>query len=171
MDYFEAGDPNPIRYLWEPLNDGHFQEGNGKHTPTFAIKVDLTTKQFEDIVEYIQDYDFSAYSLTERQCCTFVQQIAALAGLDLDIYITMQIQPKVCVGEETMSLRNDADYAEITFACPEVLECSMIQAVEEGKVEYALDWYLRCRGNRWQAQDFLQDCYLLPNRLKRLMLF
>ncbi len=171
MDYYETGDPNPIRYLWAPLNDGYFQTGNGGHKPTFAIKIDVTTEQFQRMVEFVQTYDFSAYSLTERQCCSFVQQIAALAGLTLEMDITMQIQPTIRVGGEILRLRSDPCYAEIQFACPEVLECSMIQAVEKGKAEYALDWYLQNRGHGRRVSDIMQECYLFPLRLKRALLF
>ena len=51
-------EPNPIKYLWTSRRDGFFQIGNGGHTPTFAIKVNLTPEHFHRMLTFIENYSF-----------------------------------------------------------------------------------------------------------------
>lgn len=137
-------EPNPIKYLWEPLQDGFFEEGPGMHSPTFAAKVDITEEEFVAILHLLQNrYDYSQYSLTTHQCCTLVAQAARIAGLQLDYNQTISIDPFIKFPKEVLPLWKDAAYSIFTFGCPDVLEKSLIYSVIEGKTEYALPWYLK----------------------------
>lgn len=121
-------EPNPVKYLWETLEDGFFQEGCGGHRPTFALEMALTEQQFEQIKRYIESYDYREYSLVGNQCCTFVVQIAALAGVDLECMITVPLEQKIFFGGRQLMLWQDPFYSSITFASPDVLEASMRKA-------------------------------------------
>lgn len=124
-DLIECGDPNPIRYLWEVLHDGFFQEGSGGHLPTFAARIELTPEQFEKIVAFIQSYPYSDYALTGRQCTTFCLEVAALAGWKLEGLVTLPITSSIVFGGARMRLWHDPRYASITFASPDRLERSL----------------------------------------------
>ncbi len=186
MNYFEYGaacpnekdlthscyEPNPIKYLWEPLDDGFFEKGSGGHIPTFAIKVDLTPKQFDEILLFIKNYPFEFYSLTSHQCCTFVVEVAALAHLHLDSKLNVFIDPNIVVGGVRIRLWTDAEYSTLELPCPEMLEYSMLLAVNDGRAECALPWYLQNNKNPSKDYDFKWDtlkCF--PERLRRLREF
>ncbi len=140
-------EPNPIKYLWSVREDGFFQKGSGGHHPTFAAKISLTPQQFQQILQFIRPshYPYRYYSLLSSQCCTFVAQVAALAGLSLDIQTTMKVAPSIYYGKTWIRLWENPCYSQITFATPDVLEKSLMQAVKNGEAEYALDWYLKCK--------------------------
>lgn len=116
---------NPIKYLWETLADGFFQEGNGGHQPTFSLHIPLTKEQFEQIKRFVDSYDFRNYALIGNQCCTFVVQAAALAGVELECMITVPLEQKLHFGGRNMILWHDSFYSSITFPSPDVLEASM----------------------------------------------
>jgi hypothetical protein len=128
-------EPNPIKYLWEDLHDGFFQTGPGSHTPTYAAKVKLTKEQFLEILDFIQSYSYSIYSITRHQCCTFVSQVAAIAGLELPATISMHLEPNIYFRGTTIRLWKDAAYEQILFESPDVLEQSLKHIVEQGKAE------------------------------------
>lgn len=137
------GERNPVSYLFESLEDGYFEAGPGTHRPTFAAKIDLTEEQFEAILAYINPacYPYKSYSLTGRQCASFVVQVAALAGLSIKAEVTLPLPRCVKIGSEVFSFYEDDKYSTITFCSPDMVEQELIRRVIEGKAEYALDWY------------------------------
>jgi len=143
MSLVEIADLNPARYLWESLNDGFFQEGNGGHNPTFAVKIDLTEKQFSDICMFIDthNYPYKDYSLTKRQCASFISQVLSLVDIKIDTDVTMRINQYVRVGGLRAKLWEDQKYSSITFSSPDIVEKSLMALVDDGKAEYALPWY------------------------------
>jgi hypothetical protein len=134
-------EPNPIKYLWSNLNDGFFQYGSSYHKPTFAAKIDLTKEQFQSIIKFIENYDYSNYSITRNQCSTFVAQISALAGLSIECEMTIHIDQTITFRGETFVLWTDPCYQSLTFSTPDIIEKSLIQAICEGKADNAMDWY------------------------------
>lgn len=134
-------EPNPVKYLWEGLGDGYYQKGSGGHKPTYAIKVDLSEQQWNDIIAFFDAYDFVDYSLTSNQCCSFVRQIAALAGLELEDRIRLPLNKEITVFGDKVRLWSDPEWSEVAFSSPDKLEQSMIEATRSGKAEYALEWY------------------------------
>ncbi|WP_143406449.1 hypothetical protein [Estrella lausannensis] len=139
----QRGEKNPVRYLFESLEDGYFESGSGTHRPTFAAKIDLTREQFEAILAYIHPscYPYKSYSLTGRQCASFVVQVAALADLSITAEVTLPLPKCVRVGRQYFSLYEDEKYSTITFCSPDMVEQELIRRVFEGRAEYALDWY------------------------------
>lgn len=137
-------EPNPIKYLWMTRKDGFFQKGSGGHLPTFAAKFSLTQEQFKNILEFMTcHYNYQNYSLVGNQCSTFVTQIAALAGINIPSQMTMKVASYVFFRERWIRLWEDPRYSYMTFATPDVIEKHLIEAVNNGKAEFALNWYLK----------------------------
>ncbi len=136
-------EPNPIKYLWDELDDGFFQKGSGGHRPTYAAKVDLTREQFKKILQFMApgNYPYNSFSLVGHNCSSFIARIASLFALNLEHRATVKINPLIVVGEKEYRLWADPYYSEITFSTPDVIEHSLMKAVSKGEAEYALGWY------------------------------
>ena len=163
MDNIEYGCDNPVKYLWETQYDGCFQAGSGKHTPTYAAKINLSPCQFESMLAFIQQYDFCKYSLTGNQCSSFAVQIAKLAGWNLQDKVTMHL-PRALDG---FTLWTDPCYSHITFSSPDILEKRLKQSVACGEAETALSWYRKHRPHVNQ-EACLETLKRFPARLYRL---
>jgi hypothetical protein len=172
---FPRYEPNPVKYLWETQKDGFFQRGSGGHFPTFAAKINLSELQFLNILQFLKTYDFSQFSLVENQCTSFAAQVAKLGGFTLSHTITVPLQQRIFVGKDYITLWNDSVYNTITISSPDILEKSLIESVQKGNAEYALEWYkiqryapdcLRCR-----IRKFSETLTLFPSRFKRMLLF
>jgi hypothetical protein len=152
MELVTQGDENPVRYLWENLEDGFFQKGNGGHPASYAACISLTKDQFWNILTYIdpKNYSYKDYSLTGRQCGSLVAQIAALVDIEMDIEVTMNIDREVCMGGQKIRVWTDERYSQITFPSPDAVERSLMQLVHEGKAEDVTDWYCSICGNKEQ---------------------
>lgn len=167
----EGGDDNPISYLWATQRDGFFQKGSGGHIPTFAVKIDLTEEQFREVLQYIERYPFSRYSVTQDQCSSFLVGIGGVIGICLEHEVTMAIQSEVWLGREKIVLWRDPCYSKITFSTPDILEKSLMELVREGRGEYALSWYLkrhrRSIGERFESSK--NNVYQFFDRTGRLI--
>jgi hypothetical protein len=125
MDLIDAEDPNPARYLWTTLHDGYCEKGSGGHTPTFAIEVGLSEKQYGEIIAYIETYPFQEYRLSDHQCCTFVIGVARVVGIELDAAAMIEIDPRITFRGECLPLWRDPGYRRFEFSSPESLQVSM----------------------------------------------
>jgi len=134
---------NPVKYLWETQIDGYFQFGAGGHCPTYAAKINLTRDQFARIMEFASIYDYSHYSLTENQCSSFAAQVASLAGLDLDCEVTMRLNNELWLKGERIRFWSDPCYSFLTISSPDVVERSLMRAVDEGRAEH-----VHCKGEK-----------------------
>lgn len=164
---------NPVKYLWATLHDGFFQEGAGGHTPNYAIKINLSPSQFEKIMDFIEKYPFENYSITENQCSSFVVKVAEIAGLHLECRLSLNIESKLLLCGETITLWEDPDYSCLVFASPDMLERSLITAVKQGHAEYALPWYLRFRqtSHKEKIKSSWEKVYCFPSRFLRYIEF
>lgn len=115
------GDPNPARALFEVRKDGFLEEGGGCHKPSFSLRIPITDNCAEEILHFIGRYDFSTYSLSDSQCCTFVCKVAALAGLELECKTTLEIEQMY----KGRRLWSNPQFRYLTFGSPEVLERSL----------------------------------------------
>ncbi len=167
MDLVESGDPNPIRYMRRTLSDGFFQQGCGGHRPTYAVKLDLTKETYDEMKDFIKHYDYSRYSLSCRQCVSFIAEIALLGGLDLESEVAMQVDQFVSLGKYRVRMWTNPKYCNLRFLSPDVLEKSLMQAVREGKCAYALDWYLENRRCFRRYENWVPT----PERVKRILQF
>lgn len=163
LENWVLGATNPVSYLWCAQSDGFFQQGNGGHSPTFAAKAILTKTQYESIKLLIKTYPFHNYSLTGSQCCTFVKEVAKLAGIKWEDQVTLQIEPTIKLQGKIVRLWQNHKYRFLTFASPDKLEMSLKQLVKEGKLIDALKWY----------QDTHQKCLKcrLKNSVEKLINF
>jgi len=170
LELAECGDPNPIRYLWETQQDGFFQNGNGGHQPTCAIRIDLNEEQFQDILNLIKNYDFHSYAITGSQCGTFVCEAAALAGIDVECCQTMSICRYVKLGGQKYTLWEDSSYSEITFASPDIIQYSCKELLHKREVTDALTWYKTKHPISFKSRllNFQETLVNLPYRLARL---
>lgn len=139
-------EPNPVKYLWETQYDGFFQWGSGIHTPSYAAKIDLTEEQFWTIVRFVESYDYVHYSLVGNQCSSYITQIGALIGLDLEATVGLPIDSMIDFGGEKLQLWKDPQYSVLPISTPDFLEKRLMELVAEGRAEYALDWYERFHG-------------------------
>lgn len=160
---YENQSENPISYLWECQKDGFFQCGSGNHYPTFAAKVDLTEEQFLRLLKFVEIYDYHEYAITGNQCSSFAAQAAAFAGLFLSCDVTMKIDPCLNLAGHKIRLWSDSVYSEISFSSPDQLEKSLLEAVNEGKAEYALSWYQKRHPRKSEAFSL----HLFPQRYMR----
>lgn len=137
-------EPNPIKYLWDELDDGFFQEGNGDFTPSYAVKVDLTKEQFKEIMNFIdpEKYNYKVFSLVGNQCSSFLASLASMAGLAIEHRVTVKLDPLIVFNNREFRLWTDPEYSNLTFSSPDIIEKSLMKAVKEGRAEYALGWYL-----------------------------
>lgn len=169
-------EPNPIKYLWQERQDGFFQKGSGGHLPTYAVKVNLSRDQFLEILNNIHPahYDYSKYSIIGNQCSSFVERIAALAGLELESKIEVPIPSFLRIGSSSYPLWRDPIYCRMVISSPDVLEGSMKQAVVAGKAEYALKWYYkhRCRKHSLicRLRSAVKQCSKLSDQCQRARL-
>lgn len=137
-------EPNPVKYLWGERKSGFFQTGSGGFRPTFAAKVDLTKEKFDKILDYIdrRKYPFERFSIVGNQCSSFVARVASIAGLHLKHQVIVRVEPQLRVGNQQYRLWTDPRYSKIDFSTPDMIERSLMEAVERGEAEYALGWYL-----------------------------
>lgn len=165
---------NPVRYLWETLDDGFFEEGSGGHAPTCAAKISITPEQFELVASFMSPecYEYSRYSLTDQQCSSFVAAIAELVGMPLKHRIMLPLPNQLVIAGSTVRLWEDPVYSSIVFSSPDVLERSLLDKIAMGKAENVLQWY-RVR-YRKSFSDKLADGWDMtrrfPERLGRYLL-
>lgn len=162
---------NPAKYLWEIQYDGFFQWGPGCHRPTYAAKIDITPEQFERIWTFINNYPYQEYSLTNSQCSSFAVQVASMAGLDLDCKVDIPIASELRIGGQNLHFWSDPSYSVLTVSSPDIIERSLMEAVREGRAEYALKWYQKTYPETWSAKKerWHQDITRFPRRLVRYL--
>ncbi len=173
VDSAERGDPNPIQYLWAYQKDGFFQKGSGNHKPTFAAKIDLTPRQFQQILEFITNYEFRNYSLVGNQCSSFVRQVAAIANFPLEDRLKIAFDRRISLKSTFIPLWKDPFFSSIEISSPDILEKSLITAVQEGRAEYALNWYRKSHQQlyRFNLTRSLSEISNFPHRFNRYLLF
>lgn len=172
-DNIVLGAKDPISYLFCPQGDGFFQIGNGNYSPTFAAKIDLSQEQFGHIKQFIESYDFSTFSLTDKQCTHFAVRIAALAGLILKDQCAVSIHQHLHFSGHCIQLWQDPKYGEIQFGSPDVLEKSLMEVVASGKAECALKWYRKQNAKclKCKARQSFYNLKMFPERLLRFLLW
>lgn len=167
-------EPNPVKYLWTSPRDGFFQKGCGGHVPTFAAKIDITPRQFQEILAFIHpnNYNYKEYSITENQCSSFAAHVAGFAGLVLRDKVTMKIEPSMKVFGGNIRLWSDLQYSTITFSSPDVLERGLRLAVQEGFAEDATEWYKHNFSKTYKEcfNEWCESFWKLPERWSRALL-
>lgn len=107
--------------------------------------------------------------ITGNQCSSFAPQVASLGGLEVECKVTMPIDPYIEVGDDCFCLWQDPSYSLLTISSPDILERSLMQAVREGRAQYALEWYRQTHPKGISKKhSFLQGITLFPLRCARL---
>lgn len=156
MDLVECGDPDPIKYLWAIQKDGFFQRGAGRHKPTLACGVHLDAGQYQNILKFIQGYSFKDYSLRAKQCTSFVMEVAALAGLNLEGSIQIPISRRVRFNGD-ICLWSNPFYSNISMYSPDVLELSLLKVLQARRGADALSWYKKNKPGKRKCCSFRTD--------------
>ncbi|KAF3362333.1 Uncharacterized protein PHSC3_001162 [Chlamydiales bacterium STE3] len=169
LENVRLGSHNPVSYLFCAQEDGYFQKGNGGHIPTCAAKMTLSDEEFGKAIAFIHEYPYQRYSLTERQCCTFVSEMARLFGLHFIIQRQLEIATEARIAGAQVRLWRDSRYSKLLFACPDLLEKELKKAIADGQLEDALKWYKR--RNRPSLPTILHQSLLFPRRLIRYMMY
>lgn len=141
-------EPNPISYLWMDLEDGFFQKGSGDHIPTFAAMRRLDRQEFRDLWNFCTTgaYDFSSYSLVSNQCCDFVCAVGKRIGFHFNCKVEVPVAKVLEAGPYEIPMWKDPKYSKFIFSSPDHLEQELMNAVRQGKMEYALPWYFEKKG-------------------------
>jgi len=147
---------NPIAYLHQTLPDGYFEKGNGGHRPTLAAKIDLNKDQFDKILDFIVSYNYREYSITKKQCASFVGKIAEFAGVPVETSVVLPIQKTVRLCGQRVTLWQDPFYQTIAVSSPDILEKSLLERISQGKAQNVRRWYLKTRYKR-QSQEALPE--------------
>lgn len=134
-------EPNPIKYLFDPLNDGFLQRGAGGHQPTSVFGVWISDAQKKKIFEVLSNYPKHIYSLCEYQCCGFIEQVAKSIGIHLTSNITIPIEREIISQGVSIRLWKDEEYSQITVKTVDHLCESLILALEAKLVEDRTGFY------------------------------
>ncbi|MBA3815664.1 MAG: hypothetical protein H0X29_03925 [Parachlamydiaceae bacterium] len=163
---------NPAKYLWETQYDGFFQWGPGFHRPTYAAKVDISAEQFGRIWTFINNFYYREYSIINSQCSSFAAQVASIAGLKLNCEVHIPIDAEMKIGGQNLHFWTDPTYALLTVSSPDMIERSLMEAVREGRAEYALEWYQKAYPEAWKTRSkrWRKNITRFPARLARYLL-
>jgi len=131
----EAGDPNPIRYLFTEQKDGYFECGSGGHRPTYAARINLNQDQVDQIKLLLQVYPFHRYSLTDRSCCHLIEQIGFILNLTIDSSVTIQLEPRY----RGIPFWSNPCYSTFTFGSPDKLQNELRLLVASGVAQDVTD--------------------------------
>jgi hypothetical protein len=87
-------------------------------------------------LDYIRNYPVQDYSLTGNQCSSFASNVTAFAGVYLECNVTIPIDPVLYWRGEKIRFWEDPFYSQLTISSPDIIERSLMRAVELGQAEY-----------------------------------
>lgn len=142
LQLVEEGDPNPIRYFLEDLEDGFCQRGNGGHWPSLVAWVPLSQEQYREMERcLLEEFDFSSYQISSHHCCSLVGRLAAILGWELEDSVLISITPTVSLGGKEVSLWTEEHFSQIRVGSVDALEKSLGQIQKEGRAFCGKRWY------------------------------
>lgn len=134
-------DPDPLSYLWEEMEDGRFEPGSGGHVPTAACRFPLSDEQFAAAMTAVDEYDYARFAIVGGLCTDFISHVASAAGIELGHELDMEIPPEIEYRRRTLHLWTDPAYSSITFGLPDILELSLMEAMDKGLCQDATAAY------------------------------
>jgi len=137
-------EPNPISYLWRDHDNGHLQLAREAWLrPTFAARFVVDAEQYRHIKARLDPKlpSHRRFQLTGQQCSSFVAEIAALAGIDLQHRVTISIPNKVKFDGREVRLWSDPKYSSLTISSPDIIQADLKRLVARGQAEDVLAWY------------------------------
>jgi len=142
MQRGQAGDPNPIAYLWQTMSDGQFQNGKPNRPPTFVWRMPITRRRYQLIYEHVMQRKYDQFGLRSNNCTDMVAETAALAGINLIHRIRLTLPPETKFLGRTLRVWTDPQYRILEFSTPEVLEVDLRQLAQIGIGSDVTEWYL-----------------------------
>jgi len=136
------GDPNPIAYLWQTMDDGHLQIGKPNRPPTFVWRMPITRRRCELIHAYQMQRKYGQFGIRSDNCTDLVVEVAALAGINLIHRIRLTAPPEVKVWGKPRRVWTDQQYRIVEYSTPEVLDADLRQLARLGIGSDATKWYL-----------------------------
>ena len=137
------GDPNPISYLWETMQDGQFHAGPGSHKPSFVFRLPITPEQYKAIHSYIDSYDYKPFALTGHACADFAAGASKLAGLRLAYQVRLAVPSEMAYEGRTVRLWSDPQFRTLTVGSPDVMESYLRRLARDGIGQDATKWYFQ----------------------------
>ncbi|MEI7636677.1 MAG: hypothetical protein WCJ37_05185 [Syntrophus sp. (in: bacteria)] len=134
---------NPISYLWEDLQDGKYEEYYMTEKPTYAARFELTEKEYKNIYDYINTYDYGRFSITKDSCTFFATNACALMGIDLGHLARINVPKYYTVSNNRYNMWDEEKYSIISIGAPDILEKSLKMAVKAGLGKDVTDWYYK----------------------------
>lgn len=132
----DPNNPNPIQVLYEPLEDGIFEQGSGGYLPTYAASFDLTEEGYRNIHSLLQEgsseYPFHKWSLVQYNCVRFVSTCLGRIGIALDTATEMVVSQKTKIRGAYVPMWTDRSFSSVILDTPEKLESELRRLVSLG---------------------------------------
>ncbi len=154
------GDPDPIAYLWQTMNDGQFESGNPGYDPTYAWRLPITSAAHDRIHDYIMKREYQRFSLSTYNCGEMVTQAAALAGINLGSQTRITFPNHGTVHGHHLRVWTDPKYGSFEIRSIDVLELDLRHLTRMGVGSDVTAAYLAARP--YQPRQRVDHPSLLP---------
>lgn len=134
-------DADPIRYLHTTMRDGEYHSGPGSHEASFVARFPITSDEHRAILAYIDGYDYSVFSVTDRQCTDFVLGALRIIGVKAATRMRLALPQTVHYGFKEFRIWTNPEFSTVTIGFADVLEKQLRQMVERGQAYDATEWY------------------------------
>ena len=139
---FRDNHPNPIAYLWEPMEDGRLETGRTDHIPTFVWRMPITKRRYQRIYEYVTQRTYDRFNLRDNNCTDMVTDAAALAGINLIHRLRLTIPQETTILGRKLHAWTDPKYRVLEFSTPDLLQMDLRQLARFGIGSDVTEWYL-----------------------------
>jgi hypothetical protein len=136
------GAPNPIAYLWQTMDDGHFQTGKPNRPPTFVWRMPITRRRHQLIHEYVKQRKYDQFGIRSNNCTDLVAEVAALAGINLIHRIRLTLPQQTKFFGRMRRVWTDPHYNILEYGTPEVLDADLRHLAQLGIGSDVTEWYL-----------------------------
>lgn len=119
------GDPNPIAYLWETMEDGQFELGNPGYDPTYAWRLPITKQAHARIHQYILSREYKKFSLSAHNCGEMVTEAASLAGVNLSSQVRITFPDQGDIQGHHLRVWTDPQYGAFVLRSMDLLELDL----------------------------------------------
>ena len=137
----EAGDPNPIAYLWETMSDGVCEIGNPHRIPSFVWRMPITKRRHELIHGYLMQRKYDQIDVRTSNCVDMVMEAAGLAGINFVHRMRLTWPPETKILGKPVRVWTDPEYRILEFSTPGALEVDLRHLAQLGVGSAATDWY------------------------------
>lgn len=133
----DEGDPNPARYLWVEMVDGHLLRGPGASKPTWCGRVPITLEQHDRILAWAESFDYRHFALRGKGCSDYVVTAARMADLYLPNRMRLVLPRRIRMWGGVETLWTDPRWSTVVFGTPEILEQGLRELAGRGVVQKA----------------------------------